>query len=451
MVAQFTTPYTADDEGNLIDLGDYYAIDEIRILDLFQYNLVADIKAPKTVVAGQKAKVTATVTNYGENAAKDYTVTVKAGEKTITSVIGSEELAPFATDEVEVDFEPSIFDEAGDVTLSVAVDYENELNPEDNTASTVITVKEPAATAPATLTAEDKGKDGVDLTWAMPAAARAAVEPVTENFDTEDDLGGFTVMDADGDGYNWSHYIGDGGENQLKTHSGYGNVLSNSYVNNVGPLTPDNWLVTPEATLTGTFSFWACGQDAGYASEVFAVYVSTTVADDPSAFEKVSEDFVATGEMTEYTVDLSAYAGQTGYIAIRHYNVTDMFELVVDDVTYIPAGGEPVVVAPTSFNIYVEQDKVASVEGDKTTYTVAANKLTAGEHTFAVTAVYANGAESKPVTATITVTTDIRQIAADGKAVDIYSVDGKLVRSQATSLDGLKGVYVVNGKKIMVK
>ena len=79
------------------------------------------------------------------------------------------------------------------------------------------------------------------------------------------------------------------------------------------------------------------------------------------------------------------------------------------------------------------------------------DKLTAGEHTFAVSAVYANGAESKPVTATITVTTDIRQIAADGKAVDIYSVDGKLVRSQATSLDGLKGLYIVNGKKVMVK
>ena len=75
LVAQYTTPYTVDDEGNLVDLGDYYTLDEIRVMDLFEYNLVADIKAPKSVVAGQKAKVVATVTNYGENAAKDYTVT----------------------------------------------------------------------------------------------------------------------------------------------------------------------------------------------------------------------------------------------------------------------------------------------------------------------------------------------------------------------------------------
>ena len=46
---------------------------------------------------------------------------------------------------------------------------------------------------------------------------------------------------------------------------------------------------------------------------------------------------------------------------------------------------------------------------------------------------------------------NVRQIAVDGKPVDIYSVDGKLVRSKATSLDGLKGLYIVNGKKVMVK
>ena len=117
LVAQYTTPYTVDDEGNLVDLGDYYTLDEIRVMDLFEYNLVADIKAPKSVVAGQKAKVVATVTNYGENAAKDYTVTVKAGENVLTTVIGSDELAPFAKDEIEVEYETSIFDEAGDVNL----------------------------------------------------------------------------------------------------------------------------------------------------------------------------------------------------------------------------------------------------------------------------------------------------------------------------------------------
>lgn len=39
-----------------------------------------------------------------------------------------------------------------------------------------------------------------------------------------------------------------------------------------------------------------------------------------------------------------------------------------------------------------------------------------------------------------------------GHPVDIYQLDGRLVRSHATSLHGLsKGVYIVNGKKLIVK
>ena len=70
---------------------------------------------------------------------------------------------------------------------------------------------------------------------------------------------------------------------------------------------------------------------------------------------------------------------------------------------------------------------------------------------FDVTAVYTNGVESLPATAVITITTDIRQISADGQPVDIYTIDGRLVRSQAKSLEGLRGVYVVNGQKYMLK
>ena len=480
LVAEFATPYTVDDEGNLVDLGDYFAIDEIRVMDLFEYNLVADIKAPKNVVAGQKAKVVATVTNYGENAAKDYTVTVKAGEKTITSVIGSEELAPFATDEVEVDFETSIFDEAGDVTLSVAVDYENELNPDDNTASTVIIIKEPTAVAPATLAAEDKGAEGVELTWAMPAASRAA-DAVTEDFEDTDvfepfSLGGITAEEHNGAFGDWKLYDGNGitvygfsnldfpnayqvAAWQVFTTVGDGAAFADNYPAHSGDQflisfcpaeennypAADHWLISPELSgAAQTVSFYARALTAQYGVETFEVWASTT-SDNVESFTKVADYSTDAVEWTEFTADLPAGAK---YFAIRHTS-KDIFGLLVDDVTYAAAGASAPV--PTSFNIYVEQDKVASVEGDKTTYTVAVDKLTAGEHTFAVSAVYANGAESKPVTATITVTTDIRQIAADGKAVDIYSVDGKLVRSQATSLDGLKGLYIVNGKKVMVK
>ena len=39
------------------------------------------------------------------------------------------------------------------------------------------------------------------------------------------------------------------------------------------------------------------------------------------------------GAWYEYTADLSAYAGQDIWVAIRHFNCTDMFRLNVDDIT----------------------------------------------------------------------------------------------------------------------
>lgn len=480
LVAQYTTPYTLDDEGSLVDMGDYITLDEIRVMDLFEYNLVADIKAPASVVAGQKAKVVATVTNFGENAAKDYTVTVKAGEEVLTTVLGSEELAPFAKDEIEVDFETSVFDEAGDVKLTVTVDYENELYPEDNTDETIITVKESTAVAPLTLTAEDKGNAGVDLAWTVASADDATPVQLTEGFDDVNafepfSLGGITAEEHNGAFGDWTLYDGNGigvygfngtdfpnayqpeawqvftpaqiSESFATTypaHSGNQFLISFCPAEEGNTPATDHWLISP--ALTGaaqTISFYARALTAQYGAETFEIWVSSTDKA-VASFTKVADFSTDATEWTEFTADLPE---GTKYFAIRHTS-TDVFGLLIDDVTFTATGGAE---APASFNIYYESKKIAAVEGDKTTYTVARNEVETGEHTFAVTAVYANGAESKPVTATVIVTTDIRQIATDGQPVDIYSVDGKLVRSQAKSLEGLKGLYIVNGKAVMVK
>ena len=49
--------------------------------------------------------------------------------------------------------------------------------------------------------------------------------------------------------------------------------------------------------------------------------------------------------------------------------------------------------------------------------------------------------------------TNIQNVEVDAEhPADIYQLDGRLVRSHATSLDGLtKGVYIVNSKKVIVK
>ena len=461
---------------NIFDWKDVLYIDNIKVVDLYEYNLVADIKAPKSVVAGQKAKIVATVSNEGENPVKDYIVTITAGNKALTNVIGDKELAPFTKDIIEVDYETSIFDETGDVTLTVNVQYENELLPEDNTASAIITITEPTATAPTSLLAEDKGAAGVDLTWTV---AEGGVAEITEAFDDESvfepfGLGGITADQHTGAFGDWTVYDGNGigtygfngtdfpnayqpmgfivfnpsqiSEAMAETyapHSGNQFMVSFCPAEESNAPATDHWMISPELPGTAqTISFFARVITNQYGPETFEVWASST-DNKVESFTKVADLSTDATEWTEFTADLPA---GTKYFAIRHTS-TDVFGLMIDDVKF--SANTTATVA--SFNIYYNNEKIATVDGDKTTYTVAADKVEVGTQTFGVSAVYANGAESRVTTATIEIVTGIEQIAADGKPVDVYSIDGKLIRNQAKSLDGLKGLYIVNGKKIMVK
>ncbi len=438
IMCTITNPTVQDMDTGEMTFGDALILDNIRVIDQYSDNLSICLTGPETLGAGKTAGVMAIVTNWGENAAKDYKVTVKAGEKVIAEETVSEELAVSASDSLVVMLETSLFDEAGDLTVSATVEYAADKYPADNQAETVITITEPAVPAPASISAEDMGSEGAVVAWQAPAEKAVT----TESF--EDGMGGWTAIDSDADGYNWTYSKNGETEYHMGTNSGLGCVFSESYTNSVSKaLTPDNWLVSPLSDLGGTFSFYAKGQDADWCQEHFAVYVSTTSATDVNAFTQVMDEQVATDEYTEYTVDLSTYEGQQGYIAIRHYNVSDQFVLDIDDITYAPVC--------SGYNVYYEQQLVATVEKDVTTYTVAADKMEGGERQFAVTAVYANGQESKPVVTTATIITSIREIAADGQSVDVYSLDGKLLRKQAKTLDGLKGIYVINGRNVLVK
>ena len=167
---------------------------------------------------------------------------------------------------------------------------------------------------------------------------KAEGETLVWDFEDEAQFSQFILEDKDGDGYNWQYYNNTGVESgQMSTHEGMGVISSASYVNdgNGGgtPVTPDNWLISPEVTLGGGLSFWAMGQDASYAAEVFGVFVSV----DGENWTQVGADKTATSEYVLYEYDLSPYDGQAGQFAIVHHNVTDMFMLNVDDITFNPA------------------------------------------------------------------------------------------------------------------
>ena len=154
--------------------------------------------------------------------------------------------------------------------------------------------------------------------------------PDSENYFCDfEDASEWSIFDMDGDGNYWGY--------RSAGYDGYC-VTSASWTSTAGALTPDNWLVSPEVALNGIVRFMAWGQDPLWPSEVIRVYVTTNpdyeTTDD---FVALSEDIIVTaldsaniGNNT-YIFDLSEYAGQRGCIAIRHYNVSDVFMVNVDN------------------------------------------------------------------------------------------------------------------------
>ena len=288
---------------------------------------------------------------------------------------------------------------------------------------------------PAGLTKQEVGEDYATIGWTGNGETSWNVryrKSIGNSFwDFECGAEGWTMIDADGDGHSWE-FQPDG----YKSHSGFGVMTSFSFKNNnIGPLTPDNWLVSPEVALDGTLTFWAVGQDPSYAAEHFAVYASTGDPTNTASFVEIMPETVATGEITEYTVDLTAYAGQKGHIAFRHFNVTDMFALNIDDVfIYIGPDYEWTVVEGVTENPY-------TIEG-----------LESGtDYDFQVQAIGEAGDVSKwseTLTFTTAGTNAIVEVASETATDNVwYNINGARLNGKPTQ----KGIYILNGNKVIVK
>ena len=155
-------------------------------------------------------------------------------------------------------------------------------------------------------------------------------------------------IDADGDGNTWNLRNGTG----VGHNSSNACVTSASFINDSkGALTPDNYLYTPQQFTVSngaSISFYVCAQDASWAAEHYGVAVATVSGSPTSSdFTTIWEETLTAknrkggkvrgqneqGNWYLKTIDLSAYAGQTIWIAIRHFNCTDMFMINVDDIT----------------------------------------------------------------------------------------------------------------------
>ena len=154
-------------------------------------------------------------------------------------------------------------------------------------------------------------------------------------YEFENDLQGWTYFNPNGNSIKdpWNHNsttIALTGEKD--SHSGKGHLVSVTYIDGVTEKTTpiDNYLVSPvkiKVAENTKVSFHACANNYSLYKEHFGLAVSTTANTSASDFTTI-QDWHITDRTTwkEYTADLSAYAGQEVYVAIRHFFTAQEWE-----------------------------------------------------------------------------------------------------------------------------
>ena len=154
-------------------------------------------------------------------------------------------------------------------------------------------------------------------------------------YEFENDLQGWTCFNPNGNSIKdpWNHYsktIALTGEKY--SHSGKGHLVSVTYIDGFAEKTTpiDNYLVSPvkiKVAENTKVSFHACANNDTFYEEHFGLAVSTTANTSASDFTTIQDWHITdTTTWKEYTADLSAYAGQEVYVAIRHFFTAQEWE-----------------------------------------------------------------------------------------------------------------------------
>lgn len=449
--------------------GETVYFDNIYVRDVVAKDLRATISAPASVRKGEPVTAKVGITNMGSAEVKSYTVKFYAGNKLVDTKTYDETLAPYASATKQLVYKTTMAD-ANPLTLKAEIVADGDATPDDNVATTDVVLLASTKTAPASVTATTADKLSVDVAWTK---VNETSETVTDDFES------YTAWDMDEFG-DWTAAYGEKGlakgpfsktyphPNEgkrfaytlvetstwltsdvtdmypsVKPHSGDHYLAAFYSVENSKFIVADNWLVSP--SLTGekqTITFWANNFVSAALNypETFEVLYSTTGAslDD---FKSTGKTFtVSDGNWTKYSVELPE--GST-YFAI-HNNTDDTYMFMLDDITYRAGCGKVV-----AYNIYRDGELIKQVSADTDSFTDTTAE--GGTHRYGVSAVYAGGESEMTLASPVTA---IDAVAADGNVApgDVYTIDGKLVRKNASSLKGLApGVYVVGGKAVTVR
>lgn len=436
-------------------------VDNINLAEPVAKDAEITLAAPKSVLKGQNLPLSLKVANKGLQDLTKVQVKVKINGKQVYDKAVEGGLARFKEATIPVNYRTTSLDAATTLSVVAEVVADGDALAANNEARAEVQAVQGNVPTPRDLVLKYKDAAKVELDWAAPTVEYVTL---TDDFEAYEpwatSFGRWSTIDAD-KGYacplskesryphqqeqfafmNWQPGDLYGSGQGLDPHSGTKALVAVYQTDQTGKtyVKADNWLISPP--LSGKaqkIRFYVnnyAGKDFG--NEEFEVLVSSTDKAQES-FQLIGDIYTQTGgSWTEINVDLPE---GTNYFAIRHTTSADQaFLFMIDDITY--EGGN----TPTGYRVYCDGQYLGAAEQPGYTDTQAKAD---GQHTYSVTAVYADTSESLPVVLDV-VTALIAPNASPAHTPIVYDVHGKRVDAARSQLP--RGVYVIDGKKVVIK
>lgn len=428
----------------------YTLLDNIKVGSILGHDVAATaISAPGKVKTGENYTVGVTVANEGAQVAEAFSVELYADEELVeTKAVETLETGK----STNVSFErtmPALATEP--VTYFAKVVYAADENAENNQTSSIEVVPVVSNLPVATDLQASNVEAGIKLTWNEPNLEGGVPEEITDDFEDGEsfaaEYGNWTFVDGDNSAVGGfqgidlpgiaagtatgSFWIFDNTSESFNAsfdaHSG-NKYLFALFRYDDG--TTDDWAISPE--LTGdaqTISFYARSYSTSYPEKITVYY--STGSKETSDFIEVEGSTVSSvpGEWTEYSYNLPAGAK---YFAIRSW-ATGSFMLMVDDVTYTPAG-VTANLEIAGYNIYRDGVKINDAPVADCEY-IDSNVEVGTQYTYVVTVVYTDKGESRGSDEVVITREDVSVDGIGDGAVSIKAENGRVVVLNAEGLD----------------
>lgn len=132
----------------------------------------------------------------------------------------------------------------------------------------------------------------------------------------------------DGDLFTWFN------DSSFTAFEGNQYMRSSSYINNLGALNPDNYLVSaPVVVAEGDSLYYVVAAVSEFfPNEFYSIEVAIN-GNQPEDFTEIFSETLSSTDWVGRSVDMSGYLGETVYIAFRHHNSTDQSGIMLDAVS----------------------------------------------------------------------------------------------------------------------